>query len=85
MNIVTEIMIGGRNRLSIFFSEPGALNFTDGCDICNGYDPVPDLYMQFSYPAACEMNGRLYVIYTMPPRGRRLNFRGAMLTSFPIE
>ena len=77
--------LSGRNRLSIFFSEPGTLEFTSGYDIRNGYDPVLDLYPQFSYPVACEMDGKLHVIYTMQTPERQKCIRGAMITSFPIS
>ena len=76
--------IDGRNRLSIFFSEPGTLKFTHGYDLRNGYDPVLNLYPQFSYPVCCEMNGIMHVIYTMQTAEQKINIRGAMLTSFPI-
>ena len=76
--------IASRDRLSIFFSKPGPLNFTCGFDLRNGHDPVLDLYPQFSYPVCCEMDGMLHIIYTMQPPERG-NHRGAMLSSIPIE
>lgn len=77
--------INQRNRLTIFFSKPGTLNFTTGYDIRNGYDPVLNLYPQFSYPVACEMNGALFIIYTMTTQEGQNNIRGAMLTKVPID
>ena len=77
--------IDDRNRLSIFFSKPGPLNFTCGYDLRNGHDSVLDLYPQFSYPVCCEMDGMLHIIYTMQTPERQNHIRGAMLTSIPVE
>lgn len=77
--------IASRDRLSIFFSKPGPLNFTCGYDLRNGHDPVLDLYPQFSYPVCCEMDGMLHIIHTMQTPERQNHIRGAMLSSIPVE
>ena len=77
--------LDNRDRLSIFFSNPGSMVFSCGYDIRNGYDSVLDLCPQFSYPAACEMDGLLHIIYTMQTPPRENNIRGAMLTSIPVN
>ena len=74
-----------RDRLSIFFSKPGSLEFIRGYDIQNGYNPVLNLSPQFSYPVGCEMNGFLHIIYTMQIPPQKNNIRGAMLTSIPVR
>ena len=76
--------LDGRNRLSIFFSKPGPLDFSCGYDIRNGDIPELDLCPQFSYPVCCEMDSSLHIIYTMQTPPRQDNLRGAMLTSIPV-
>ena len=77
--------MGNRDRLSIFFSKPGSLDFICGYDLHKGDDPVLGLCPQYSYPVACEMDGLLHIIYTMQTPPRENNIRGAMLTSIPIN
>ena len=67
------------------FQQTRPLNFTCGYDLRNGHDPALDLYPQFSYPACCEMDGMIHIIYTMQTPERQNHIRGAMLTSIPVE
>lgn len=74
----------GRSRLGIFFTEPGGGVFTHGGLLRDGYDKELDLYPQFSYPAAVEDSGTLYVIYTMQTKPDS-ETRGAMLTAIDLK
>lgn len=51
-----------REHLAIFFSEPHSMNFSKGFFLRDGEDRNLQLFPQWSYPAACEANGKLYVI-----------------------
>lgn len=67
-----------RSKLALFLSEPGSLRFTSGCLLRDGYDAKYDLYPQWSYPAACEWDNKLYIVYSMCADPH--NHRGAMLS-----
>ena len=70
---------GSRSKLALFLSEPGKTVFTKGWLLRDGYDPERDLHPQWSYPAAYEDKGRLYIIYTMVTQPSPEQ-RGAMMS-----
>jgi len=74
----------GRDRLAIFFTEPGGMVFTNGGLLRNGYDAELGLHPQFSYPVAYEADGMLYVIYTMRTVPD-FETRGAMLSAIKLR
>lgn len=76
----------GRENLVILTSDPDRLEFNRGGVIHAGADAELGVFPQWSYPAAWEMDGFLYVIYTMQTvPGPGVKPRGAVLTAIPLE
>lgn len=71
-----------RQRLAIFFTEPGALKFNEGYMIACPYTPGFEESTAFHYPVAHEEDGKLYVIFT---RSYQNGTRGAELAILPVQ
>ncbi len=84
-NLLNHVADYSRDRLAIYFTEPGGETFTRGYLIRSGDDPAMKVYPQFSYPF-CDTDGEnLYVIYTMVTEKGRQHRRGALLTVIPLN
>ena len=51
-----------RDKLAIFFSEPNTMKFNKGFLIHDGVIEEKNYGRMWHYPAACEYNGKLYVV-----------------------
>lgn len=73
----------GRSRLAVFFSAPGKPYFDRGFLLQDGLsEAFPVLSgRQWSYPAAWEQDGFLYVIYTAEIKSP---IRGALMSVIPL-
>lgn len=64
-NYVIGNFTADRKALYILFSSVGEMKFNKGFVLQDGFSKELDCGYQWSYPAACESNGKLYVIYTV--------------------
>lgn len=74
-----------REHLAIFFSEPHTMNFKKGFLLRDGEDRQLHLYPQWSYPSACEADGKLYIVYSMVAQKDNQSVRGAMMSIVDLK
>lgn len=74
-----------RDHLAIFFSEPHSMNFNKGFFLRDGEDRNLHLYPQWSYPSACEADGKLYIVYSMVAQKENQSVRGAMMSIVDLK
>ncbi len=53
-----------RNRLAIFFTDPNSIRFNKGFLVQDATEGKFEFGNTCHYPAACEYNGKLYVVYS---------------------
>lgn len=52
------------------------MNFNKGFFLRDGEDRNLHLYPQWSYPSACEADGKLYIVYSMVAQKENQSVRG---------
>lgn len=72
-----------RSKLVVLFSEPNTMHFTKGYVLQDGFSRELGLGRLWHYPAACEYNGMLYIIYTVTVNEN--NNRGAVVSIIDIS
>jgi len=83
-NYVIGNLYPGRDRLAIFFSRVGEMQFDEGFLLQDGYSKELGYGgPQWSYPVAHEWNGKLYVIYSA--HREEGNRRGAAISVIPLQ
>lgn len=74
-----------RNTMALFLAPAGSMEFNQGYLLRDGDDPILKLHPQWSYPAACEANGKLYIIYSAVQRTESPQTRGAILSIVDLK
>lgn len=82
VNYVVGNVYPGRNKLEIFFSKPNEINFDKKIVLQDGFSQHFRFGKMWHYPAACEYNNKLYVIYTV---NMNWNTRGAVVSVIDID
>ena len=80
VNYLTGNVQGTREKLAIYFSEPGSMKFNKAVMLQDSYSEKLGFGHLWHYPVAHEYNGKLFIIYTVNTGKDYFLKRGAVVT-----